>query len=133
MANKITKSEMDTIVRGGAISILGIDEKGTQIGTSTYAIPVETPEGVFYAKVAVTAAQRTDTKANLAFNLDTAVKKYESELAEKAEKAAAREAEKAANQRDNGNSSAAPGDHADQSTGALGEGASGADISQQQQ
>ena len=87
MANKITKSEMDTIVRGGAISILGIDEKGTQIGTSTYAIPVETPEGVFYAKVAVTAAQRTDTKTNLAFNLDTAVKKYESELAEKAEKA----------------------------------------------
>ena len=44
-----------------------------------------------------------------------------------------REAEKAANQRDNGNSSAAPGDHADQSTGAFGEGASGADISQQQQ
>lgn len=88
MANKITKSEMDTIVRGGAISILGIDEKGTQIGTSTYAIPVETPEGVFYAKVAVTAAQRTDTKANPAFDLEAAVQKYESELAEKAEKAA---------------------------------------------
>ena len=96
MANKITKSEMDTIVRGGAISILGIDEKGTQIGTSTYAIPVETPEGVFYAKVAVTAAQRTDTKANPAFNLDAAVQKYEGELAEKAQRAAEREAEKAA-------------------------------------
>ena len=51
---------------------------------------------MFYAKVAVTAAQRTDTKANPAFDLETAVKKYESELAEKAEKAAAREAEKAA-------------------------------------
>ena len=96
MANKITKSEMDNIVRGGAISILGIDEKGTQIGTSTYAIPVETPEGVFYAKVAVTAAQRTATKVNPAFDLEVAVQKYESELAEKAEKAAAREAEKAA-------------------------------------
>ena len=96
MANKITKSEMDTIVRGGAISILGIDEKGTQIGTSTYAIPVETPEGVFYAKVAVTAAQRADTKAYPAFNLEDAVAKFEAECAEKAEKKAEREAEKAA-------------------------------------
>ena len=96
MANKITKSEMDTIVRGGAISILGIDEKGTQIGTSTYAIPVETPEGVFYAKVAVTAAQRTDTKVNPAFDLEAAVEKYAAECAEKAEKKAEREAEKAA-------------------------------------
>ena len=96
MANKITKSEMDTIVRGGAISILGIDEKGTQIGTSTYAIPVETPEGVFYAKVAVTAAQRTDTKVNPAFDLEVAVEKYAAECAETAKQAAAREAEKAA-------------------------------------
>ena len=73
MANKINKSEMDAIVRGGAISALGIEEVGTQIGTSTYAIPVETPEGVFYAKVAVTAAQRADTKAYPAFNLEDAV------------------------------------------------------------
>lgn len=96
MATKINKSEMDAIVRGGAISALGIEEVGTQIGTSTYAIPVETPEGVFYAKVAVTAAQRADTKAYPAFNLEDAVAKFEAECAEKAEKKAEREAEKAA-------------------------------------
>lgn len=96
MANKINKSEMDAIVRGGAISALNLEELGTQIGTSTYAIPVETPEGVFYAKVAVTAAQRADTKAYPAFNLEDAVAKFEAECAEKAEKAAEREAAKAA-------------------------------------
>lgn len=96
MATKINKAEMDAIVRDGAISALGIAEAGTQIGTSTYAIPVETPEGVFYAKVAVTAAQRTATKAYPAFDLKAAVEKYAEEVAAKEEKAAAREAEKAA-------------------------------------
>ena len=96
MANKINKSEMDAIVRGGAITSLNLEELGTQIGTSTYAIPVETPEGVFYAKVAVTAAQRADTKAYPAFNLEDAVAKFEAECAEKVEKAAEREAAKAA-------------------------------------
>ena len=96
MANKINKSEMDAIVRGGAIASLNLEELGTQIGTSTYAVPVETPEGVFYAKVAVTAAQRADTKAYPAFDLLEAVAKFEAEQAEKAEKAAEREAAKAA-------------------------------------
>ena len=96
MATKINKAEMDAIVRDGAIAALGIAEAGTQIGTSTYAIPVETPEGVFYAKVAVTAAQRTATKAYPAFDLDTAVAKYAAEVAEKEVKAAEREAAKAA-------------------------------------
>ena len=96
MATKINKAEMDAIVRDGAIATLGIAEAGSQIGTSTYAIPVETPEGVFYAKVAVTAAQRTATKAYPAFDLDVAVKKYNAECEKKATKAAEREAEKAA-------------------------------------
>ena len=96
MATKINKAEMDAIVRDGAIATLGIAEAGTQIGTSTYAIPVETPEGVFYAKVAVTAAQRTATKAYPAFNLEDAVKKYAKEVADKEAKAAEREATKAA-------------------------------------
>lgn len=99
MATKINKAEMDTIVRNGAIKALGIAEAGTQIGASTYAIPVETPEGVFYAKVAVTAAQRTDTKVNPAFNLENAVKKFEDEIADKEAKAAAREAAKAEKER----------------------------------
>ena len=94
MATKINKSEMDAIVRGGAIASLNLEELGTQIGTSTYAIPVETPEGVFYAKVAVTAAQRADTKAYPAFDLDEAVAKFEAEVAEKAEKKAAADATK---------------------------------------
>ena len=96
MATKINKAEMDTIVRNGAITALGIAEVGTQNGASTYAIPVETPEGTFYAKVAVTAAQRTATKAYPAFNLEDAVKKYAKEVAEKEAKAAEREASKAA-------------------------------------
>ena len=96
MATKINKAEMDAIVRDGAISALGIDTAGTQIGTSTFAIPVETPEGTFYAKVAVTAAQRSATKAYPAFDLDVAVAKYAEEVAEKSAKAAEREAAKAA-------------------------------------
>ena len=88
MATKINKAEMDAIVRDGAIASLGIAEAGAQIGTSTYAIPVETPDGVFYAKVAVTAAQRTATKAYPAFDLDVAVAKYAEEVAEKEAKAA---------------------------------------------
>lgn len=90
------KADMDALVRDGAIFQLNLAEVGTQIGASTYAIAVDTPEGTFYAKVAVTAAQRTDTKAYPAFDLDTAVEKYEAECAEKAEKAAEREAAKAA-------------------------------------
>ena len=96
MATKINKNEMDAMVRGGAIEALGLTEVGTQIGTSTYAVPVETPEGVFYAKVAVTAAQRTATKRNEAFDLDVAVGKFEAELAEKEAKAKEREAAKQA-------------------------------------
>ena len=94
MAN-MKKAELDTFVRNSVIEALGIDERGTKIGTSTFAIPVETPEGDTYAKVTVTAVQRKDTKTNPAFDLDVAVAKYEAELAEKAEKAAEREAKKA--------------------------------------
>lgn len=93
---KISKSEMDTIVREGAIATLNLAEVGTKIGTSTYVVPVETPEGVHYAKVAVTAAQRTATKTNPAFDLEVAVQKYAAQVAEKEEKAAARAASKAA-------------------------------------
>ena len=89
------KAELDALVRNTVIESLGIDSQGTKIGTSTFAIPVETPEGDTYAKVTVTAVQRKDTKTNPAFDLDVAVAKYEAELAEKAAKAAEREAKKA--------------------------------------
>lgn len=93
---KLTKAQMDTLVRESAIATLGIAEAGTQIGASTYAIPVEVEGEVVYAKVAITAAQRTDTKTVKAFDLEVAVAKYAEEVAEKAAKAAEREAEKAA-------------------------------------
>lgn len=89
------KAELDALVRNTVIEGLGIDTQGTKIGTSTFAIPVETPEGDTYAKVTVTAVQRKDTKTNPAFDLEVAVAKYEAELAEKAAKAAEREAKKA--------------------------------------
>ena len=95
MANTMKKSELDTLVRDSVINSLGIAEAGTQIGVSEYAIPVETPEGVFYAKVNVTAAQRTATKATAAFDLDVAVEKFNKVMNERAEKAAEREAKKA--------------------------------------
>ena len=93
---KLTKAQFDTLVRESAIATLGIAEAGTQIGASTYAIPVEVDGEVVYAKVAITAAQRTKTKAVEAFDLDVAVAKYAEEVAAKEEKAAARAAEKAA-------------------------------------
>ena len=95
MADKMKKAELDALVRNTVIETLGIDNAGTKIGTSTFAIPVETPEGDTYAKVTVTAVQRKDTKTNPAFDLEVAVGKYEAELAEKAAKAAEREAKKA--------------------------------------
>jgi len=95
MANTMKKTELDTFVRDAVINSLGISEAGTQIGVSEYAIPVETPEGVFYAKVNVTAAQRTATKVTEAFDLEVAVKKFNKVMNERAEKAAEREAKKA--------------------------------------
>lgn len=93
---KLTKSQMDALIRESAIATLGIEEAGTQIGASTYAIPVEIEGETVYAKVAITAAQRTDTKTVKAFDLDAAVAKYAEEVAEKEAKAAEREAAKAA-------------------------------------
>ena len=93
---KLTKAQMDALVRESAIATLGIAEAGTQIGASTYAIPVEIEGEVVYAKVAITAAQRTDTKAVKAFDLKTAVEKYAEEVATKEAKATEREAAKAA-------------------------------------
>ena len=53
MATKINKAEMDAIVRNGAITALGIAEAGTQIGASTYAIPVETPAEILVAQISL--------------------------------------------------------------------------------
>lgn len=93
---KLTKAQFDTLVREAAIAHLGLDESGTQIGASTFALEFDIEGEVCYAKVAITAAQRTDTKTVKAFDLETAVAKYEAEVAEKAAKAAEREAAKAA-------------------------------------
>jgi len=90
------KAELDNVIRNTVIDNLGIADNGTQIDGSTYAIPVDTEEGTFYAKVTVTAAQRTATKVNPAFDLQTAVDKYAAKLAEREAKAAERAAKKAA-------------------------------------
>lgn len=87
---------MDTLVRETAIAKLGVATEGTQIGASTFAIPVELDGETVYAKVAITAAQRTDTKVNPAFDLETAVAKFEAEVAEKEAKRVEREAAKKA-------------------------------------
>lgn len=96
MANEMKKADLDALVRDIVVEKLGLNENGTRIGTSTYAVSAETPEGVFYGKVAITAALRKATAKNEAFDLDTAVAKYEDEVAAKAAKAAEKAAEKAA-------------------------------------
>lgn len=90
------KTEMDAKIRETVIEGLALERVGTYIGKNTYAIPVDTGDGTFYAKVTVTAAQRTDTKSCKAFNLEDAVAKYELAEQERAMKAEQRAAEKAA-------------------------------------
>lgn len=83
--------EVQNYVKNSVIDTLGIADMGTEIGRGVYAIPVETPEnGTVYAKVSVTCTKFTTTEKVAAFDLDTAVEKFNADEAEKAEKAAER-------------------------------------------
>lgn len=96
---KMTASEMNTFVKNTAVEqALNLDT-ATQIDDFTWAVPVETEDGVRYAKITVTAALAKATKVNPAFDLDTAVQAFEDKLREreiKAQEAAAKKAAKAA-------------------------------------
>ena len=86
--------EIQNFVKNTAIDVLGLAERGTEIGRGVYVIPVETPEnGTVYAKVAVTCTRFASTEKTEAFDLDVAVAKYEADEAEREAKAEARKAE----------------------------------------
>lgn len=95
---KMTANELNAYVKATAADFLNKDT-ATQIDDFTWAIPIETEDGVRYAKVTITAALAKATKVNPAFDLETAVQAYEDKKREreiKAEEAAAKKAAKAA-------------------------------------
>lgn len=95
----MTATEMNTFVKNNAVEKALNLETATQIDDFTWAVPVETEDGVRYAKIAVTAALAKATKVNPAFDLETAVQAFEDKKREreiKAQEAAAKKAAKAA-------------------------------------
>ena len=86
----MTVTEINTLVKNETAKALNIRELGTQIDTYTWAIPIETPEGIRYAKVSIVAAQATANKRNPAFDLGAAEAAFAEKKAERAEKAAAK-------------------------------------------
>ena len=96
---ELNKTQMDKAVKDTVVEALNgaFDVAGAvRIDDYTFAFPVTVDGEDTYAKVAITAVQRKDTKAHEAFDLDTAVSKYEVKVAEREAKAAEREAAKAA-------------------------------------
>lgn len=95
----MTATEMNNCVKATAVErVLNLDT-ATQIDDFTWAVPIETEDGVRYAKIAVTAALAKATKVNPAFDLESAVQAFEdkkrereAKAKEKAEKAAAKAA-----------------------------------------
>jgi hypothetical protein len=97
---KMTATEMNTYVKAEAVKTALNLEGATRIDDFTWAVPVEIDgengKEIRYAKIAVTAALAKATKANPAFDLDTAVAAYEEKKAERAAKKAEAEAKKLA-------------------------------------
>lgn len=95
----MTAAQINEFVKATAAETIGIAANGTQIDRFTWAIPVEVEGETRYAKVTITAALAKATKANAAFDLDTAVQAFEDAEREreiKADEAAAKKAAKAA-------------------------------------
>ena len=94
---KMTATQINAFVKASAAEFIN-KETATQIDDYTWAIPIDTEDGVRYAKVSITAALAKATKTNAAFDLETAVQAYEDKIREreiKAQEAAAKKAAKA--------------------------------------
>lgn len=88
---ELNKAQMDKAVKDTVVAALSdvFEAVGArQIDNYTFAFPVNVEGEDTFAKVAITAVQRKDTKKYLAFDVETAVAAYEEKLAEKAQKAA---------------------------------------------
>ena len=95
---ELNKTQMDKAVKETVVEAL--DEvfdaaAAVRIDDYTYAFPVTIEGEETYAKITITAVQRKDTKKYPAFDIDTAIEKYEAKIAEREAKAAEREAKKA--------------------------------------
>lgn len=95
---ELNKTQMDKAVKDTVVEALGevfVAAGVTRIDDYTFAFPVNVDGEDTYAKVAITAVQRKDTKVHPAFDLDTAIAKYATKLADREAKAAERAAKKA--------------------------------------
>lgn len=94
MATTMKKSEITSIIRANALSMLNLDAlNAVQIDTNVWAIPTGKVDGLTtYAKIAVTAANPTGTEKVPAFDLEEAVDKFREKVAESEAKAAEKKA-----------------------------------------
>ena len=76
-------ADKNAFIRSVAISALSLAEKGAQIGSATYALPVDVEGVTRYAKIAVSACNDKDTKTTKGFVLAEAVNAFEIAEAEK--------------------------------------------------
>ena len=98
MADSMTKMAKDKAVKDTVVVALEdvfASVGATRIDDYTFAFPVTVEGEDTFAKGAITAVQRKDTKTTKAFDLDVAVAKYENKIAERDAKIAEREAAKA--------------------------------------
>ena len=94
---ELNKTQMDKAVKDTVVEAFGevlATAGAVRIDDYTFAFPVEVEGEATYAKVAITAVQRKDTKVHPAFDIDTAIAKYATKLAERDAKAAERAAKK---------------------------------------
>lgn len=95
---ELNKTQMDKAVKDTVVEALnGAFEAAdaVRIDDYTFAFPVNVDGEYTYAKIAITAVQRKDTRVHPAFDVDAAIAKYEAKIAEREAKAAERAAKKA--------------------------------------
>jgi hypothetical protein len=99
MADSMNKTVMDKAVKETVVEALNptLETVGAvKIDDYTYAFPVTVDGEDTYAKVTITAVQRKATKTLPAFDIDTALAKYQTKIDEREARVAEREAKKAA-------------------------------------
>ena len=93
----MNSAEINDLVKRLAAKKIGIADVGTQIDRFTWAIPIEVPDGIRYAKVTIVAAQAKATKTTAAFDFEAAVKNFEESEREKEQKKLDKQIKKTAN------------------------------------
>lgn len=85
----LKKAELDLAAKNEVIANC-VPENAVQIGNYEYAVPTQGADGlIHYVGITFTAKSVKDTKVTPAFNVESAVEKWQSELSEAAVKAKA--------------------------------------------